>query len=347
MPSYPSINDREFNLLKKIAENTAEISAGGGGGGGVSSVNGQTGVVVLTKSSIGLGNVDNTSDATKNAASATLTNKTINGANNTIAVRLANDVTGNLPVSNLGSGTGASATTFWRGDGAWETPAGGSSEFRTSPTYACDFFTLNISTPAIAPFTLVGILSGSSSVGFFTPDANHPGVVTLLTSGNANSGARVCTESAAFASYVVPGGFMEGIFNHGTLASTTFRFGWNNTTTVSAPTNGIYFEVAAGGNLEGKTASNSSRSTTATNYALSINTWYRYRISFTGALATFELFDAAGAVLWTDTLASNFPVQANAETCSPQVIATHSGPSIFTQLLHVDYMSFGATNLTR
>ncbi len=34
MPSYPSINDREFNLLKKITENTAEISAGGGGGGG-------------------------------------------------------------------------------------------------------------------------------------------------------------------------------------------------------------------------------------------------------------------------------------------------------------------------
>lgn len=37
----------------------------GGGGGAVDSVNGQTGVVVLDKSDIGLDNVDNTSDADK------------------------------------------------------------------------------------------------------------------------------------------------------------------------------------------------------------------------------------------------------------------------------------------
>ncbi|HEX8226943.1 MAG TPA: hypothetical protein VF572_03685 [Candidatus Saccharimonadales bacterium] len=60
---------------------------------GVNSVNTRTGAVTLTKADVGLANVDNTSDATRNSAAATLTNKTIDGASNTISAVAQTSVT--------------------------------------------------------------------------------------------------------------------------------------------------------------------------------------------------------------------------------------------------------------
>ncbi|MFL9669752.1 phage tail fiber protein [Variovorax sp. AB1(2024)] len=68
-------------------------------GGTVASVNGKTGVVVLVKGDLSLGNVDNTSDANKPISTATQT--ALNAKEGTIAV-----------------GTTAQ---YWRGDKSWQT----------------------------------------------------------------------------------------------------------------------------------------------------------------------------------------------------------------------------------
>lgn len=69
----------------------------------------------ITKTHVGLGSVDNTSDATKNSASVTLTNKTISGSANTlsnIAQSSVTNLTTDLAAKVAKAGT---ATTLWAG----------------------------------------------------------------------------------------------------------------------------------------------------------------------------------------------------------------------------------------
>ena len=70
---FETIENIEISVFPTYNEINVNRITGGGGSGAVSSVNGLIGDVVLTKTNLGLGNVDNTSDANKPISSATQT----------------------------------------------------------------------------------------------------------------------------------------------------------------------------------------------------------------------------------------------------------------------------------
>lgn len=185
-------------------------------------------------------------------------------------------------------------------------------------------------------FSGLAIASGVLQEGLGSP--GRPSVGRITSSASANSGHRIISRpyglSLAGTEYFVCD------FYPVTLTNATVRIGLCDSADSADCVDGAYIEIAATGVVTGKTASNSTRSSTATTYTVLVSNWYRIviQVGANAASVSYRLYNATGGLAWSDSLAANIPTGGSRQTGAGVWATESAGAS--QSLIDIDMIGF-------
>jgi len=248
---------------------------------------------------------------------------------------------GNLKISNLVSQTNATDSMMvydpsTRAVGMRSIP-NIMDAYRQKPIYSWDYMAAGVAT---ANFSTTAI--GAGTAAYTNTAAGHPGYMTTTSSATANSGHYSYYLNLNTLMYFQGGEVYEAIYQPKVASNTntTTRIGFHDATTVTDAVDGAYFEIPPGSfAVVAKTANNSTRTTSSTIGTLTVDNWYKFRITVNSNATSilFEIYDNAGALVGSQTNTANIPT-TSARLFGAGYISTNSGTSA-TLLGWLDYQA--------
>ncbi|TXH51539.1 MAG: hypothetical protein E6Q97_18235 [Desulfurellales bacterium] len=154
------------------------------------------------------------------------------------------------------------------------------------------------------PYVWTALASGAPIA--LNAETNHPWIETVQSSASANSGGCFTMGTTSF---LLGGNEVSlHIVNVRNTNSVVIRDGFLDSVTTSEPVDGAYLEIA-NGYLFGRTASNSSRTSTVTSNQVALATWYalEVEINASASAAIFRQYNDSGTLLWSATNSVNIP----------------------------------------